>query len=72
MTDVQMLDSGTNIHGRKLTRNQVTALNRRARRLSKCRDWSARSCIGCYSGIVPSNQGSDFCARCIKAQRGIV
>ena len=25
MTDVQMLDSGTNIHGRKLTRKQVTA-----------------------------------------------
>ena len=44
------------------TERQRRALERRQRR-ARLDDVT---CIGCHSGIVPWNQGSDYCAQCVK------
>jgi hypothetical protein len=33
-------------------------------------DDDTRPCIGCKTGRVPYNQGSDYCDRCIRADQG--
>lgn len=63
-TPTEMLESGTNLHDRPLTDRQATALKRRKLRLEKNHSGS-QACVGCYSGIVPWNQGSALCTRCI-------
>lgn len=58
----EMLKTNINLHGRPLTDRQRRALLKRARRNKRAH----RECIGCYSGLVPWNQGSDYCTRCLK------
>lgn len=45
------------------TERQLRALQRRHMRLHR-RGAPARPCIGCHSGSVPRDQGSDYCTRC--------
>ena len=56
-----------------MTQRQKTANSKRLRkiadRMKRDKDYCAVPCIGCYSGIVPWNQGSDYCSACLKRDR---
>lgn len=68
ITTKQMLATGVNLAGRPLTERQRRAINKRGGKIGWMKS-AAKECIGCYSGIVPADQGSDYCARCIRRDR---
>jgi len=50
------------------TQRQLIACIKRLNKLAR-REASDKPCIGCCSGIVPSNQGSDYCSACLRRDR---
>jgi hypothetical protein len=56
----------------KPTPRQTEAQRKRLERINRAekRGVYIYACIGCHSGTRPGNQGSDYCARCIRVANG--